>query len=292
MSEHLRPLRCPPCCDPKPMATQPRSPPPSPPAPLPHCTPISFPTVPPTTACPDGNLLCGQPSNASSVFSYVGVTCPPSRLTDGNSDGGWGGPSTACTMWHSTGDPSPWVEVPLPAPTRIGRVVLWNRNNNGFDDRIDGAIISGKDTDGILHACGAPLQTTGPGAAITRVCGSAVPFVSIRVDRGENTGVVLNFAELEAYAIGKPTYPVRLSYSQGPDAGRGGWVDEQHTKVKHRFVIVPNHHTANHGGDIGFFHNQTPAVCPQKLFGHEGSTNRKCTMHRANCIAQGCKFLT
>ena len=139
------------------------------------------------------NQLLGQTPTVSGDYSPVRLAS--AFLTDGlypsdfnNEDRGY---------WHSDRENPAWVEVPLPQASIIHTVRLVNRADC-CHGRINGAIVSGKDSSGVLHQCGGSLSTDGPGMPITVECDSKVPFVAIRVEL--QTGQHLQIAELEALA--------------------------------------------------------------------------------------------
>ncbi|NIP84250.1 MAG: hypothetical protein GTO03_01270, partial [Planctomycetales bacterium] len=54
---------------------------------------------------------------------------------DGNTDGNYKANSTTHT---GNGDPEPWWEVDLGAEHDLSRIVVWNRTDNGLQQRLDG----------------------------------------------------------------------------------------------------------------------------------------------------------
>ena len=144
----------------------------------------------------DLNLLFGQTPNVSSTYTRFSLVA--SKITDGIK----GRNGDRRNYWHSASvGNDEWAEVPLAHTAVIRTVTLWNRpSDDDFHERIDGAVIFGRDSNGSLHSCGEPLFTTGWGESITRFCSSTIAFESIRVELNE--GVPLQIGELEAYDFG------------------------------------------------------------------------------------------
>jgi uncharacterized protein YjbI with pentapeptide repeats len=157
------------------------------------------------------NLLLNQTPKVSG--SYDAKKMPAVAMTNGKRQH-----KGEKDFWHSAGA-TPWAEIPLSESAIVHTVRLWNRGGN--DKRINGAMILGRDTEGKLHPCGEPLQTTGPGGCIVRRCTAQVPFSSIRVELNASGKVFLQIVELEAYA------------SKGRIVRNGDVVRLEHIRTKH-----------------------------------------------------------
>ncbi|MBM3844755.1 MAG: hypothetical protein FJ405_00520 [Verrucomicrobia bacterium] len=126
----------------------------------------------------------------STSVDYGGV---PERANDGNTNGDWGAGSTT----HNRGEPNPYVQIDLPAPTEIGRVNFWRRTDCCDDRNVD-VLIS------ILDGGGATIWQFQQQAAMPTPNPLAVniaPAVvgsAIRIERVSEGNVILSVAELEA----------------------------------------------------------------------------------------------
>ncbi|MBL9167480.1 MAG: Ig-like domain-containing protein [Verrucomicrobiales bacterium] len=150
------------------------------------------------------NLARGGIASSSSV-DFGGV---PERAIDGDANG----ELSAGTLMHSRAEPNPYLQVDLPAPTAIGRIVFWRRTDC-CDERNTDVLITVRDEVGAVlwrFQQGIPSPTPNP---LAFNLDPVVVGKSIRIERQAEANVVLSVAELEAVA---PYVNVTIEPTQVP----------------------------------------------------------------------------
>ena len=138
-----------------------------------------------------------DPLGSDFVYTFI-RSAFPAQTHKGYARGYWHSSETKTTAFSPH-----YAEVMLAAPAAVGLVRIWNRVDC-CDDRINGAVVRGRDEAGELHPCGGPAVTAGKGAAVDVSCdnadsssGPAPLIVAIRVEL--HTDVPLQIVELEAF---------------------------------------------------------------------------------------------
>jgi len=82
-----------------------------------------------------GTNIARAGSATQSTTNWGGL---PERAIDGNTSGAWPDGGQTHTIENH---PDPWWELDLGTPRAIDRIVLWNRTDEEFERRLDGAVV-------------------------------------------------------------------------------------------------------------------------------------------------------
>ena len=125
------------------------------------------------------NVAIGASASQSSI-AFEGT---PDRAIDGNTDGHFDAASTT----HTAPSESPWWELDLVNNRFVDRVVLWNRSDEGVDDRIGGLHVALLDENRSILWEQVIDATPRPSLELSTPSGNVVALASVTVHSGDES---------------------------------------------------------------------------------------------------------